>query len=139
MIAMIVLPFLNFLLFGFIPGYEGLLHWLYGYAFVPLADFVTFGALHDMLFHPVSWTIGAAIITANGSFMDAHEQNGIFNQINSWFIGMVMFYLMFHYGLLTAIVAHVLYDVVVFACAALAASWRPTYQRSYLLRTSSRI
>jgi len=122
-IAMIILPFANFILFGFISGQMGLLHWAYEYFLVPLADFVTFGALQDFLFHPASWVVGAAIISANGKFREAHEKNSWFNSVNAWFIGMVMFYLMFNYGLFTAIVAHVLYDMVLFVVAATVNSW----------------
>lgn len=124
-IAMIALPFINFLLLGFLPGFAGVLHWAYGKILVPAADFVTFGALHEWLYHPASWVIGAAIISANGQFRGAHDKNGLLNSINSWFLGMVMFWLMFNYGLLTAIAAHVLYDVIVFAVGALTTSWRP--------------
>ena len=124
-IAILSLPVINFILFGFIPGQMGLLHWLYEYILLPIADFTTFGALHDYLFHPASWVIGAAIISANVKFRAAHRYAGILTWINSWFIGMVMFYLMFNYGLLTAIIAHVMYDLFVFGTAAFTNSLRP--------------
>ena len=129
-IAMITFPFVNWLLLGFIPGFPGLLRWAYESFLIPIANFVTFGALDDYLFYPTTWVVGAAIISANGKFLEAHEQNGWLNQINAWFIGMVMFYLMFSYGLFTAIIAHVLYDVVVFATAAMTNSWRPGMARA---------
>lgn len=129
-IAMLTLPLVNFILFGFVPGQMGLLHWLYEYILLPIANFTTFGALDDYLFHPASWVIGAAIISANGKFRAAHSYAGFLTWINSWFIGMVMFYLMFNYGLLTAIIAHVLYDLVVFGTAAFMNSLRPTRRSS---------
>lgn len=129
-IAMIMLPFLNFLLLGFLPGFDGILEWLCTTALVPLTDLVTFGALHEWLYHPAGWVMGAAIISANGKFRAAHFENGWFNWINSWFIGMVMFWLLFNYGLLTAITAHVLYDAVIFAVAAMTTSLRPVAGRS---------
>ncbi len=45
--------------------------------------------------------------------------------VNAWFGGMVMFWLMFHYGLWTAIVAHILYDICVFTSRAIADYFRP--------------
>lgn len=129
-VAMITLPFFNFITFG-------LLKWAYESFLIPIADWATFGALHDYLFHPASWVIGAAIISANGSFRDGHEGNGFFSWVNSWFIGMVFFYLMFNYGLLTAIIAHVLYDVAIFVVSAFAMSWRPV-ARSYAWVNRSR-
>jgi hypothetical protein len=129
-VAMITLPFFNLITFG-------LLKWAYQTFLIPIADFATFGALHDYLFHPASWVIGAAIISANGSFRDGHEGNGWFSYVNSWFIGMVFFYLMFNYGLFTAIIAHVLYDVAIFVVSAFAMSWRPV-ARSYAWVNRSR-
>lgn len=120
-VLMITLPFINWLLFGFIPGQMGLLHWLYEYWLLPIADLMTLGALHDFLFYPASWVVGAAIVSANGKFREAH-QGGTFNMINAWFIGMVMFCLMFTYGLLAAIIAHALYDMLIFATIALVQS-----------------
>ena len=124
-IAMIMLPFLNFITFGFFQ-------WLYGSILVPVADWATFGALHEWLYHPAGWVVGAAIISANGKFRGAHYENGFFNWVNSWFIGMVMFWLMFNHGLLTAIAAHILYDAIIFAVAAVTTSWRPVAGRSRL-------
>ncbi len=129
-IAMLTLPIVNFILFGFIPGQMGLLHWLYQYILLPIANFTTFGALDDYLFHPASWVIGAAIISANGKFREAHGYAGFLSWVNSWFIGMIMFYLMFNFGLLTAIIAHVLYDLVVFGTAAFTNSMRPASRAS---------
>lgn len=122
-IAMIMLPFLNFITFGFFQ-------WLYGSILIPIANWATFGALHEWLYHPAGWIMGAAIVSANGKFRSAHYENGFFNWVNSWFIGMVMFWLMFNYGLLTAITAHILYDAIIFAIAAMTTSWRPVAGRS---------
>lgn len=124
-IAMVILPFVNFLLFGWIPGFHGLIHVLYGSILAPIANIATFGALSEWLFHPASWTIGAAMISANGRFRAAHFANGWIGWINSWFGGMVLFWVMFNYGLVTAITVHILYDVIVFGTAALMAPLRP--------------
>jgi hypothetical protein len=39
--------------------------------------------------------------------------------VNSWFLGMVLFYIMFHYGLLSAIIVHFIYDFIIFTIRAI--------------------
>lgn len=104
--AMIILPFLNWITFG-------LVKWLYVTILCPVANFFTFGALAPQL-HATNWILGAAVMVAVGSFRNAHEHLGILGIINSWFLGMVLFWLMFNFGLITAIVAHIVYDLVVY-------------------------
>jgi hypothetical protein len=120
--ALVTLPFFNLITFG-------LVRWLYVQVLIPLANWATLGALSPQLLGSDSWVIGAAIVSANGDFRDGHSGSGWSGFINSWFIGMVMFYLVFNYGLVTAIVAHVIYDILVFTAAALAATWRPREYR----------
>ena len=94
--------------------------WLYTAVLVPLANLVTLGALQPyLLSETTSWVLGAAIVTAAGAFRKAHEYLGYFGMVNAWFIGMVFFYLALNYGLITAIVAHILYDVIIFTLRAL--------------------
>jgi hypothetical protein len=100
--AMVVLRFLNWVTFG-------LLEWLYTAVLVPVANWLTFGALDAQLYGP--WVLAAAIISTNAHFRDGHQYLGFVGWVNAWFIGMVMFWLMFNYGLLTAIAAHIVYDV----------------------------
>lgn len=111
-IAMIMLPFFNIITFG-------LVKWLYVELFIPVANFFTFGALEPHLMGS-SWVLGAAIISVNADFRDGHKYLGTLGWVNSWFIGMVMFYLVLNYNIQTAIVAHVAYDALIFAIAALA-------------------
>lgn len=109
--AMTMLTFLNFITFG-------LVKWWYGVVAVPIANFFTLHALQPQLMEH-GWLLGAAIVSASVSFRDGHKHLGLIGWINSWFMGMVFFWLVFNYGLLTAIVAHVLYDVIVFTFQAL--------------------
>jgi len=104
LIVMPVLQFVNFITFG-------LVEWVYSW-WLPVVNWATFGALEPQLLHS-GWLLGAAISMAASMFSDAHKYLGWIGYINSWFLGMIMFFLVFNYGLLTAIVAHVLYDVVV--------------------------
>lgn len=117
-VAMMVLPFFNLITFG-------LTKWLYTTVLIPLANIATLHALQPYLHHPGSWTFGAAIVSASIAFRDAHEHLGLFGWVNAWFGGMVMFWLMFNYGLLTAIMAHVIYDAIIFTVVALVATERP--------------
>ncbi len=93
----------------------GLYKWLMITVLIPLANWTTLGSLSPQLTGS-EWTIGAAIIMSNASFRDGHK--GLFARINSWFLGMVMFWLMFNYGIWSAIAAHILYDCIVFAIIA---------------------
>jgi len=104
--AMIVLPFLNLITFGFVK-------WLYVTILIPVTDFMTLHALSPELHSPLGWTVGAAIVSASWSFSREHKTRGIVGVVNSWFIGLVLFYVVFHYGIGTAIVAHILYDLVI--------------------------
>lgn len=82
--------------------------------FGPVANFFTLGLLSDQLTNPANWAIGAAIIASNGFFRDGHKYLGWFGFLNSWFIGMFFFYLMFTYGLPAAILVHFIYDFLIF-------------------------
>ncbi len=115
--AMITLPFINWCTFG-------LLKWSYVTILVPFANWATFGALEPQLLGHTNWVFGAAIASTSLSFQAAHKGHGLIGWINSWFIGLVMFYLVFNFGIVTAIIAHVVYDMVVFAAMAVTYSWR---------------
>jgi len=103
----------NFIFLGFIPGW-GIPENIYGYIVGPIANFFTFGLMENWLFHPTHWAIGAAILAANAKFRDGHKYQGPFGIINSWYIGMFFFWIMFTYGLLAAIVVHFVYDFLIF-------------------------
>ncbi|HEY9774625.1 MAG TPA: hypothetical protein V6C81_12550 [Planktothrix sp.] len=102
----------NFLFFGFL-GF-GVPHWLMLHFFGPVSNWFTLGLLGAYLINPANWVVGLAIIKANSSFRDGHKYLGLFGFINSWFIGMFFFYLMFQYGLLAGIIVHALYDFLIF-------------------------
>lgn len=92
----------------------GLVHWFYTEVTIPFTNWITFGLLEPQLHSPYGWLFAAAIISANGKFKEQHEYLGLFGWVNAWFLGMVLFYLVFNYGLWTAIVAHIIYDLCVF-------------------------
>lgn len=112
-IAMIgIMPLMNWFLLGFSGG--GLLQWLYGTVFVPVANWLTLGKMTGLLL-TTPWFVGAALLSVNAMFRDGHKYLGPVGMINSWYIGMFMFWVMFEYGLVAAIVLHTIYDVVVFS------------------------
>ena len=81
---------------------------------VAASSFLTLGTIDNILYHPFGWFVGAGIILANAKFRDGHKYQGKFGFINSWFIGMYLFWLMFEYGLVACIVIHFLYDMLIF-------------------------
>ncbi|MDA2922963.1 hypothetical protein MYX07_06900, partial [Patescibacteria group bacterium AH-259-L07] len=103
----------NFLFFGFLG--LGIPKWFFLHIAGPVVNFVTLGKMSWLLFHPAGWFVGAAALAANAKFRDIHKYLGIFGYFNSWFIGFVMFWLMFEYGLVTAIIVHFLYDFLIHA------------------------
>lgn len=111
--SIVGLKIFNFFLLGFI-GF-GIPEMWYRFVMGPLANFVTFGALQNILLnHPGGWAVGATLLAANGFFRDGHKYQGWIGWVNSWFIGMVMFWLLFRYGLVAAIVVHFLYDLFIY-------------------------
>lgn len=80
----------------------------YGF-YAPLADSFTLGFLHVQL--TGDWLIAASLLSVNFRFQDEHAYLGWVGYINSWFFGMYMFYMLFHFGLLACVLAHILYDL----------------------------
>ncbi|MDO8508006.1 MAG: CPBP family glutamic-type intramembrane protease [bacterium] len=103
----------NFLFFGFL-GF-GIVEAVQVHILGPIADFFTFGHLSIYLGSPTNWAIGAAILSANAFFRNGHKYLGPLGFVNSWFIGMFMFILLFRYGLLACILVHFLYDFLIFS------------------------
>ena len=92
----------------------GLFALVFSHLLLPVANFFTLGYLHSLLFHPLGWTIGAAILSSTGQFRDGHHYLGIVGWLNSWFIGLYFFYLVFTFGLPAAIAIHIIYDLIIF-------------------------
>lgn len=88
----------------------GILEWLYGHMLIPIATFMTLHQV-DWMFVTVPWYIGGALISVNVKFRDQHTYQGLRGLITSWYLGVALFYIMFHHGLLVAIIAHSLYNL----------------------------
>jgi hypothetical protein len=110
--AVVAVKISNFLFFGFL-GF-GIPAWFQLHFTGPIADFVTHHSMHNLLFHPMGWAVGAAMLSTNAFFRDGHRYQGPLGLINSWVIGMFLFWLMFRYGLPAAILVHFTYDFIIY-------------------------
>jgi len=99
-------------------GFPDPIMWFYDVLLKPLADWTTFGHLHEQIYHPHSWAVGAGMLSANVFFRDGHKYQGTFGVINAWFGGMVLFWVLFQYGLIACMVVHFLYDFAIYATVA---------------------
>jgi hypothetical protein len=105
----------NYLIFGW-AGF-GLAQWLHLSVVGPIADFMTLRHLHTWLFDR-GWAVGAALLATNALFRDGHKYLGLVGIVNSWFLGMYFFWILFTFGLWPAIVVHFLYDAIIFTIVA---------------------
>lgn len=115
--AMATVRIPNFFIFGFL-GF-GVPEWFHLNVWGPIANWTTFGQLKDHIFPVQGWAVGAAMLGTNAFFRDGHRYQGLLGVVNSWFIGMFMFWVMFHHGLLAAITLHFAYDFLIFTYGAI--------------------
>lgn len=101
----------NYVFLGFMG--HGIIEAIQVHILGPVANFFTFGYLGEFLGSPTNWAIGAAILSANALFRNGHKYLGPVGILNSWFIGMFMFILLFKFGLLACILVHFLYDFLI--------------------------
>jgi hypothetical protein len=131
-IAMPFLKLFNWLLFGW-GHHMGWVRISNEQVWLPLANWATLHKLSEYLtVSDAQWIVPAAILAANAHFRSGHKIKAdnpmlqdktpgqrlaisIFPLINSWYLGMYFFFIMFHYGLLAAIVVHAVYDALIFS------------------------
>lgn len=121
--AMVMLPIFDFIFLGFMDVH--IFEWIYVTLLCPIANFFTLGYLESYLVNSKDWVIGAAIISSNGRFRNGHGYQGLFGFTNSWFIGMYLYWIVFTFGIIPAIVIHFLYDFFIFTLEALFAESLP--------------
>jgi hypothetical protein len=109
----------NFLFFGFIG--LGIPQWLQVNIIGPVVNFMTLGKMKWLIID-MGWAVGAAAIAANAKFRAEHAYLGFFGLVNSWIIGFFLFWVMFNYGLITSIIVHFLYDLLIYVVRYLDAS-----------------
>jgi Type II CAAX prenyl endopeptidase Rce1-like len=98
---------------GFLFG-NGLINFTYTKFFIPFADFLTFHQLTQYLYNPLSWSLGAAILSTNGKFRDGHSYQGPIGWLDAWFFGMFMYKIVWECGLPIAIFVHISYNSLIF-------------------------
>ncbi|MBI5004235.1 CPBP family intramembrane metalloprotease [Candidatus Kaiserbacteria bacterium] len=116
-VVMAMIPLGDWLMLGFM-GYHPI-QWIYVSVICPVANFFTLGYLEPYLLNGYGWAVAAAIISVNGKFRNGHKYLGTFGYVNSWFLGMYFFWVVFHYGLIAAIIIHFLYDLFIFTVPAI--------------------
>jgi len=102
-----VLNYICLSLFNF-----GFFEWFFLNITGPIADFFTLGYMHSILFG-YGWVVGAAILNSNALFRNGHIYQGFFGFVNSWFLGMFLFYVMFQHGLFAAMFVHFTYNFLI--------------------------
>ncbi len=110
--------------------FGGFLEGLAKGAILPVANWVSFGVFQRE-FTAGDWALGVAVIVGGLFFRSAHVHYGKLSKANVWVIGMIMFWLVFNYGLVTAIIAHFLYDLCVFTAVAIVS---PLQRRAPVVR-----
>jgi hypothetical protein len=107
-----------FLFFGFISSSLEIPRLFYEYIGQPITNFFTFGLLSWVFVKPT--IISFSILASNATFRDGHKYQGFIGYINSWIIGFYLFWIMFNYGLIAAMIIHFTYnfiiDLIVFVC-----------------------
>ena len=91
-----------------------MIQWLIVNITAPVSNFLTLGFLEPYLLN-TNWAVGAAVIVSCHNFQKGHAHQGTIGYLNSWFMGMCFFWVMFNHGIIVAMLAHVIYDIVVFS------------------------
>lgn len=88
-------------------------YWFYEFLIL-VVRWTTLGFMDPVIFGGLATPVMLyGFISANSMFRDGHKYQGLLGYINSWYMGMVFIYCTVMYGLLTAIVVHALYDIVI--------------------------
>lgn len=113
-----LIAFWDFFFGGFLfdVGLVWLIKW---WLWMPLANLTTFGLMEGMIYHSSGWYFGSAVLGANAMFREDHAYQGLFGLINSWFIGMFLFWVCFTHGLWAAMVVHFAYNMLIYSVEAL--------------------
>ena len=104
-----------FLIWTGIKGFEPV-YWVYNKVLIPVLDFVSLGSLKNLFVERTGenhslFIMGAVL--ANAWFRDAHKYQGTLGMINSFVLGFVFLHATVTYGLLTAMVLHVVYNALI--------------------------
>ena len=101
--------------------------WWYTGVLFPITNFATLGKLGSIF--EMVWTVPAAMISVNWKFSSGHIYQGPIGWIHSWVMGMLMFWLMFNFGLFAAMLVHALFDMTLNVIAYLNAEFELRFGR----------
>lgn len=90
-----------------------ILYWIYENVLMFIIHYTTFMQMDTIFYSGYDKLFLFGAIAANALFRDGHKYQGPLGIINSWYMGMVLLFATITYGLLTAIVVHVIYDILV--------------------------
>lgn len=92
--------------------HANLVYWFYEHIMVPVVHYTSFTLFDPVLYngHDKLFLFGA--LAANVWFRDGHKYQGLIGLVNSWYGGLVFLYATVTYGLMTAIIIHVVYDLL---------------------------
>lgn len=110
--------------FGYTTFNGGVLHAFVTFIGAPVVNFLTYGLLEPQLMDSNKWFVAGAILWSTRLYRDMHQNPGVFGVLNSWFLGLMFFFIMFTYGLLATIVVHALYHLVIFSTLYLGGLWK---------------
>lgn len=89
------------------------MYFFFGKVLIPIANWTTFGMMESILTDRSTPLFLFGIFATNTAFRNGHKNLGLIGFVNSWYVGMVMVYATMTYGILTAIVLHALYDIII--------------------------
>jgi len=112
--AMILLKILDVISFG-------LVEWVFVHVIIPVVNAASLGLLETQF--SKGWLFAAAILLADLWFASIHE--GFVGKLNACAVGWFLFAVMFSYGVVVAIVAHVVFDLIVHFVKAFCARYQP--------------
>ncbi len=92
--------------------YADPVYWIHQ-VIVYIVHFTTFFQMDPVLYGGYEKLFVFGAILANAWFRDGHKYQGLLGIVNAWYVGMVLLYATVTYGLLTAIVVHALYDMLI--------------------------
>jgi hypothetical protein len=72
----------------------------------------TFYLISDLLWQN-HWFVASTMLVVNGKFRDGHAYQGLPGLLVAWFIGLYFFYVVFNYGIITTMILHTSYDLLV--------------------------
>ncbi len=98
--------------FVWIARETNVVYWFFENILITIIHYTTFFQMDSILYGEYDKIFLFGALLANSWFRDGHRNKGFFGLVNSWYAGVVLLYAMMTYGLLTAVVLHISYNIV---------------------------